>query len=76
MKSGRFGFAYSSIIVLANFSDVASAPGTDYRITPWPATPAGKKWIELTQARDVNPAFVGREAIFSWEAKIYTLANV
>jgi len=63
------------IIVVANFSDFASAPGTDYRIPTWPATPAGKKWIELTQGpRNVEPSFVGREAIFAWEAKVYTLA--
>jgi 1,4-alpha-glucan branching enzyme len=69
------------IIVVANFSDFASAPGTDYVIPTWPATPAGKSWIELTQGqegtpgRPVNPAFVGREAIFDWEAKLYTLVD-
>jgi pullulanase len=66
------------IIVVANFSDFASAPGADYRIPTWPATPAGKRWIEVTQGdpgtpgRPVAPAFVGREAIFAWEAKVYT----
>jgi hypothetical protein len=64
------------IIVVANFSDFASAPGTDYRIPTWPgAAPAGKKWVEITQGRDVDPNFVGREAIFAWEAKVYTLED-
>jgi len=66
------------IIVVANFSDFGSAPGADYRIPTWPATPPGKSWVELTQGslpqgRPVNPGFVGREAIFPWEAKLYTL---
>jgi pullulanase len=62
------------IIVVANFSDFGSAPGTDYRIPTWPTpTPPGKRWIEVTQGRTVDPALVGREAIFPWEAKVYTL---
>ena len=65
------------VIVLANFSDFASAPGTDYVIPTWPGpAPAGKKWIEVTQQRDVGPASVGREPIFAWEAKVYTYADV
>ena len=65
------------VIVLANFSDFASAPGTDYVVPTWPGpAPAGKKWIEVTQRRDVGPASVGREPIFSWEAKVYTYADV
>ncbi|HTP30053.1 MAG TPA: hypothetical protein VMK12_30895, partial [Anaeromyxobacteraceae bacterium] len=63
------------VIVLANFSDFGSAPLTDYRVPTWPGTPTGKKWVEITQQRDVNPAFVGREAIFPWEAKVYTLRD-
>ena len=65
------------VIVVANFSDFASAPGTDYRIPTWPTpTPAKKKWIDVSQnSREVAPAFVGREAIFSWEAKVYTLVD-
>jgi hypothetical protein len=65
------------VIVLANFSDFASAPGTDYVIPTWPGpAPAGKKWIEVTQTRDVGPASVGREPIFAWEAKVYTYADI
>jgi hypothetical protein len=64
------------VIVLANFSDFASAPGTDYVIPTWPGpAPAGRKWVEVTQGRDVDPVFVGREAIFAWEAKVYTYAD-
>jgi 1,4-alpha-glucan branching enzyme len=69
------------IIVVANFSDFASAPGADYRIPTWPPTPPGKRWLELTQGdpgtpgRPVDPAFVGREAIFAWEAKVYTVVD-
>ena len=53
--------------------------GADYVIPTWPnrQPPPGKKWVELTQGpRDVDPAFVGREALFSWEAKIYALAPI
>jgi len=65
------------VIVLANFSDFASAPGTDYVIPTWPGpAPAGKKWIEVTQRRDVDPGSVGREPIFAWEAKVYTYSDV
>jgi pullulanase len=66
------------VIVVANFSDFASAPGTDYRIPTWPfPTPPNKKWVDVSQGgREVDPAFVGREAIFSWEAKVYTLVDV
>jgi len=68
--------AATPVIVLANFSDFASAPGTDYVIPTWPGpAPAGKKWVEVTQRRDVGPGFEGREAIFAWEAKVYTYAD-
>ena len=68
--------AASPVIVLANFSDFASAAGTDYVVPTWPgAAPFGKKWVEITQERDVDPAYVGREAIFAWEAKVYTYAD-
>ncbi|HXC91042.1 MAG TPA: hypothetical protein VNV18_12850 [Stellaceae bacterium] len=64
------------VIVLANFSDFASAQGSDYVVPTWPGpAPAGKKWVEVTQGRDVDPAYVGREAIFPWEAKVYTYAD-
>ena len=72
----RGGAAAVPIIVLANFSDFASAPGADYVVPTWPGpAPPGKKWVEVTQGRDVDPAFVGREAIFPWEAKVYTYTD-
>jgi hypothetical protein len=55
---------------MADFSDFASAPGTDYVVPTWPGqAPVGKKWIEVTQRRDVGLGSVGREPIFAWEAK-------
>jgi hypothetical protein len=46
----------------------------EYRVPNWPATPAGKRWHEVTQDRVVAPENVAREPLFSWEAKVYTLA--
>jgi len=47
--------AAAPVIVLANFSDFASAPGTEYVVPTWPGpAPAGKKWVEVTQRRDVG----------------------
>ena len=67
------------VVVVANFSDYATPngltdPGAAYVVPNWPSTPAGRSWREVTQQRDVLPAQVGREPIFSWEAKVYTLA--
>ena len=63
------------VIVVANFSDFVSDGGLagEYRVPNWPATPPGKRWREITQDRLVAPEFVGREPLFSWEAKVYTL---
>ena len=83
----RGGAADVPVVVVANFSDFGSTPGTDYVIQNWPSTPPGKKWREMTQpadgnpnnptlGRDVDPNFVGREAIYPWEAKVYTLVDV
>ena len=62
-------------VVIANFSDFVSDGGLagEYRVPNWPATPPGKRWREITQDRLVAPEFVGREPLFSWEAKVYTL---
>ena len=74
-RRGRASDA-APLLVLANFSDFGSAPGADYVVPTWPGpAPAGKKWVEITQGRDVDPGFVGREAIFPWEAKVYTFAD-
>jgi pullulanase len=67
------------VVVLANFSDYTtpnalSDPNAEYAVPNWPPTPAGRSWKEITQNRAVQPSQVGREPIFSWEAKVYTLA--
>jgi glycosidase len=74
----RGGEAQDPVVVVANFSDFVSegaltAEG-EYRVPGWPATPAGRRWREVTQDRLVAPDFVGREPVFAWEAKVYTLA--
>jgi len=66
------------VVVVANFSDYATPngltdPSAEYVVANWPVTPAGRSWREVTQQRDVPPAQVGREPIFPWEAKVYTL---
>jgi pullulanase len=61
--------------VVANFSDFASAPGTDYRIPTWPRTPAGKQWIDVSQGNRLV-TLPGTEPIFAWEAKVYTLVDI
>jgi len=63
------------VVVLANFSDFVSSPGAalaEYVVHGWPGTPPGKQWREVTQDRIVPPDWIGREPIFSWEAKVYT----
>jgi pullulanase len=74
-RRGRPG-ADDPVVVVANFSDFGSwRTGSDeYRVPNWPATPPGRRWREVTQERDVPPEWVGREAVFPWEAKVYTLA--
>jgi glycosidase len=67
------------VVVVANFSDFATPNGltnpfAEYVVRNWPATPPGRRWREVAQQRDVRPDQVGREPIFSWEAKVYTLA--
>ena len=67
------------VVVVANFSDFvtanATSPSAEYRVANWPGTPAGKKWREITQDRDVPQDWVAREPIFPWEAKVYTLVD-
>jgi 1,4-alpha-glucan branching enzyme len=77
-QRGRPG-SLSQAVVVANFSDFVTAnaesPSAEYRVPNWPATPPGKKWREITQARDVPAEWVAREPIFAWEAKIYALVD-
>ncbi|MEH1937589.1 MAG: alpha-amylase family glycosyl hydrolase [Nostoc sp.] len=61
------------VVVVANFSDYGTPPGSEYRVPSWPATPVGKQWQEITQERIVPPDWVGREGIVPWEAKVYAL---
>ncbi len=73
----RGGSVSDPVVVVANFSDFGTdttRPSAEYRVANWPATPAGRRWREVTQDRDVPPEWVGREPIFAWEAKVYTLA--
>jgi pullulanase len=76
-RRGRPGID-DAIVVVANFSDFETArpfdPASEYRVPNWPTTPAGRRWREITQDRDVPSAWVGREPIFPWEAKVYALA--
>lgn len=66
------------VVVVANFSDFgtpdADRPDAHYDVPNWPATPPGRMWREVTQERAVPQAWVGREPIFPWEAKVYVLA--
>ena len=65
------------VVVVANFSDFGTPnpfnPASEYVVNHWPATPAGKKWHEVPQNRDVPQSMIGREPIFPWEAKVYAL---
>jgi pullulanase len=75
-KRGRPGVD-DPVVVVANFSDFETArpfdPASEYRVANWPATPAGRRWREITQDRDVPLEWAGREPIFPWEAKVYAL---
>ncbi|HEY7494780.1 MAG TPA: alpha-amylase family glycosyl hydrolase [Candidatus Tectomicrobia bacterium] len=67
------------VVVVANFSDYGtpnpSHPSAEYIVPNFPATPAGKRWREITQERDVPQEWIGREPIFPWEAKVYALVD-
>lgn len=67
------------VVVVANFSDYGTTNPHDsraeYRVPNWSATSPIKKWCEITQQRDVPLAWVAREPIFPWEAKVYTLVD-
>lgn len=71
--------AQDPVIVVANFSDYTTPnaltdPNAEYVVPNWPPAPPGRHWREVTQQRDVPLAQTGREPIFPWEAKVYTLA--
>jgi len=75
-RRGREG-TDDPVVVVANFSDWGTAdpfsPGAEYVVPNWPATPARRAWREVTLDRPVEPGRVGREPLFPWEAKVYTL---
>jgi pullulanase len=65
------------VVVVANFSawgtDDPTSPAAEYVVPGWPAVAPGRRWREVTRDRLVDPARVGREALFPWEAKVYAL---
>lgn len=67
------------VVVVANFSDYGTPdptdPAAEYRVPGWPATPAGRRWREVTQDREAPGEWIGREPIYAWEAKVYALAE-
>lgn len=67
------GLGSNPVVVVANFSDYDTTVGgnAEYVVNNWPQLPAGKKWREVTQERDVPTNWVGREPIFAWEVKVY-----
>ncbi len=72
----RGGPGQVPVVVVANFSDWGSdvsSPSAEYVVNGWPVVPAGSIWKEITQDRVVDPAWVGREPLYPWEAKVYTL---
>jgi pullulanase/glycogen debranching enzyme len=73
----RGGQGQDPVVVLANFSDFftpnPSDPASVYVVPNWPASPTGRHWREVTQSRNVPDNWIGREPIFPWEAKVYTL---
>lgn len=66
------------VVVVANFSDWGtdvSDPNAEYQVNNWPSVPGGSQWQEVTQNRLVPSAWAGREPVYPWEAKVYTLAG-
>ena len=67
------------VVVVANFSDYGTpAPlsgQTEYIVHNWPTLPGGTHWHEVTQDRPVDLNWAGRESIFPWEAKVYTVVG-
>jgi 1,4-alpha-glucan branching enzyme len=67
------------VLVVANFSDWGTAfrgdPSAQYVVPNWPALPAGKRWREITQDRDVPLEWAGREPLYPWEAKVYAAVD-
>lgn len=62
------------IVVVANFSDFQTDnpfnPHSEYVVANWPRR-GDFEWREASQGRDVPQGWIGREPLFSWEAKVY-----
>ena len=62
------------VVVVANFSDWGTenprSPSAEYVVPNWPDLP-GRRWRDVSQGRDVDPGWVGREGLYRWEAKVY-----
>lgn len=75
LRGARGGDAM--VVVVANFSDWRSEAADDaaaeYVVAGWPEVPAGRRWREVSQQRDVPDEWAGREPLFPWEAKVYEL---
>jgi 1,4-alpha-glucan branching enzyme len=75
-RRGAAGSA-AQVVVVANFSDFGTPdpfnPGARYVVQNWPAAPGGAQWLEVPQNRRVPQNQVGREPIFPWEAKVYSV---
>lgn len=74
-RRGRSDSAHP-VVVVANFSDWGSNvqnPRAEYIVPNWPSTPEGSKWKEITRNEYIPPEWVGREPIYPWEAKVYSL---
>jgi glycosidase len=73
------GAGAEAVVVVANFSDWGTpdpgSPTAEYRVPGFPAAPAGRRWREVTQDRDVPPDWAGREPVYPWEAKVYLTAR-
>lgn len=71
------GIGENLVVVVANFSDYGTPnpenSDSKYIVPNFPATPASTFWKEITQDRMVPSEWVGKEPIFPWEAKVYTL---
>jgi hypothetical protein len=66
------GLDQDPVVVIANFSDFESGdgPGAEYVVPGCPNLP-GARWREVTQDRPVPGAWLGRESLYRWEAKVY-----
>lgn len=57
------------VIVLANFSDWGSVPGTGYVVPDWPQLPRGRQWLDVTADKMAPTA--GNDPIAPWSARVY-----